>query len=298
MRLPRAMWPSTSLDASATSFRSVASWLSAAAMNERANSGVSWPRRARTWAATRDSPRSRAIASAASTEKASQVQREGRESTRAILGSGGDGTGAFAPVAVRRPRNLRREIPDAGARLIRSTGGMTEKVLIAYGSKHGSTAATADAVAGMLRERGLEVDLSEAGAVTTLADYGAVVVGGSIYTGRWHADARTFIKRFGDDLHDVPIGIFAMGPKTSESDDLTSARQQLDLALKRLPDLSADPIAIFGGVIDPAKLHFPFNRLPRTDARDWEAIEAFADQFAARLSVAPDSGVTHGAGIG
>lgn len=160
---------------------------------------------------------------------------------------------------------------------------MSERVLIAYGSRHGSTADTANAIAGMLRERGLEVDISESGHVITLDDYTAVIVAGALYTGRWHADTRQFVKRFADTLRTMPLAMFAMGPKTSEPEDLASAREQLDLALKRLPDVGADPIAIFGGVIDPAKLHFPFSRLPASDARDWDAITAFADQFAERL---------------
>src|SRR4051794_1729887 len=106
---------------------------------------------------------------------------------------------------------------------------MSERVLIAYGSKHGSTAETANEIAGMLRERGLEVDSAEAGRVTTLDGYGAVIVGGSIYTGRWHPDARTLIKRLGDELAELPTAIFAMGPKTTEPEDLASAREQLDL---------------------------------------------------------------------
>src|SRR3954454_958529 len=160
---------------------------------------------------------------------------------------------------------------------------MNERVLIAYGSKHGSTAATAESVAGMLREDGAEADICEAAAVKTLDGYDAVVVAGSIYAGRWHADACKFVKRFEGDLRVRPTAIFAMGPKTSDPEDLASARAQLDGALKRLPDVAADPIAVFGGVIDPAKLHFPFNRMPATDARDWTQIAAFADAFAAAL---------------
>lgn len=175
---------------------------------------------------------------------------------------------------------------------------MSAQVLIAYGSKHGSTAATAGEVAGMLRERGLEVDISEAAAVKAIDGYDAVIVAGSIYAGRWHSDARAFIRRFADELRTVPVAIFAMGPKTSSPEDLASARQQLDLALKRVPDVRAEPIAIFGGVIDPAKLHFPFNRMPATDARDWEAIEAFADQCAERLALPVGSGNSQGAWIG
>jgi menaquinone-dependent protoporphyrinogen oxidase len=175
---------------------------------------------------------------------------------------------------------------------------MSERVLIAYGSKHGSTAETADAIAGMLRERGLEADISEAARVMKLDGFTAVVVAGSVYMGRWHPDARKFVKRFGEELSSMPVAIFAMGPKTSEPDDLASTREQLDLALKRLPDVGATPIAIFGGVIDPAKLHFPFSRMPASDARDWEAIESFADSVAERVRSGCYSGETQGAGIG
>jgi menaquinone-dependent protoporphyrinogen oxidase len=167
---------------------------------------------------------------------------------------------------------------------------MSERVLIAYGSKHGSTAETADAIGGMLREHGLEVDVSEAARVKSLEGYDRVVIGGSIYMGRWHADARDFIKRFGDELTAIPVAIFAMGPQTSEPDDLASTRTQLDANLRKLTDVGADPIAIFGGVINPAKLHFPFSRMPATDARDWQEIESFAADVY--------SGSTQGAGIG
>jgi menaquinone-dependent protoporphyrinogen IX oxidase len=39
-------------------------------------------------------------------------------------------------------------------------------------------------------------------------------------------------------------------------------------------------IELFGGVINPAKLHFPFNHMPTGDARDWKAIRAFAERLA------------------
>jgi menaquinone-dependent protoporphyrinogen oxidase len=141
----------------------------------------------------------------------------------------------------------------------------------------------------MLREDGLEADLSEASRIASLDDYDAVIIGGSIYTGRWHRDAREFVKRFATELSEMPVAIFAMGPKTSEPDDLASCLDQLELALKRLPDVGAEPITVFGGVIDPAQLHFPFNRLPASDARDWEVIQGFADSFASRTTRTPSA---------
>jgi hypothetical protein len=40
-------------------------------------------------------------------------------------------------------------------------------------------------------------------------------------------------------------------------------------------------MTIFGGAVDPAKLRWPFNRMPASDARDWQAIDAWADAVAA-----------------
>ena len=164
---------------------------------------------------------------------------------------------------------------------------MSTRVLIAYGSKHGSTAETAQAIGGMIRERGLEVDVAEAATVGTLDGYGMVVVGGSVYTGRWHPDAKGFVKRFADELEGLPVAIFAMGPKTNAPEEIESTLEQLRLSLKKLPDIGARPVAVFGGVISPEKLHFPFNRLEATDARDWDAIRAFAERCAERAATQP-----------
>lgn len=175
---------------------------------------------------------------------------------------------------------------------------MSEQVLIAYGSKHGSTAATAEVIAGMLRDRGLDVTVMDAAAVATLDGYTTVVIGGSVYTGRWHPDAKGFVKRFASELHQMPVAIFAMGPKTSAPEELAQTREQLNVSMRKVPDIGARPIAVFGGVIDPDKLHFPFNRLPASDARDWDAIRAFADQVAERRAAEVPSGELHTAGIG
>jgi menaquinone-dependent protoporphyrinogen oxidase len=64
------------------------------------------------------------------------------------------------------------------------------RVLVAYATKHGSTREVAEAIAARLRENGLDADLRCAADVEAVDDYASVVVGGSIYMGRWHGDAR------------------------------------------------------------------------------------------------------------
>jgi menaquinone-dependent protoporphyrinogen IX oxidase len=70
--------------------------------------------------------------------------------------------------------------------------------------------------------------------------------------------------------------VFALGPGTLDADDVARSRGQLDAALAKTPEVRPFAVAVFGGVVEPAKLHFPLNRMPAVDARDWTAIEAWA----------------------
>jgi menaquinone-dependent protoporphyrinogen oxidase len=153
---------------------------------------------------------------------------------------------------------------------------MSRRLLVAYATKHGSVAKVAEFIGATLRQDGLSVDVQPAGAVKTVAGYDAVVLGGALYMGRWHADAKTFLKRHHEALASLPVAIFAMGPLTLEDKDVKGARMQLDRALRPYGDVTPVSVAIFGGAVDPTKLRFPFNRMPETDARDWEAIREWA----------------------
>jgi menaquinone-dependent protoporphyrinogen oxidase len=161
---------------------------------------------------------------------------------------------------------------------------MSQPILVAYATKRESTHEVADAVAARLRELGHEVDVRPAAEVGTLAPYGAVVVGGALYAGRWHRDARRFLARHRDELGRVAIAVFAMGPLKLEPKDVEGSRRQLDHALAREHDLEPVSVAIFGGVIDPAKLRFPLNRIEAADARDWDGIRSWADEIAGQVA--------------
>lgn len=162
---------------------------------------------------------------------------------------------------------------------------MTASVLVAYGTRHGSTAEVAAAVSDELRGSGLEVELLPAGSVEVVAGYDGVVLGGALYMGRLHPDVRGLLAEFREDLSRVPVAVFAMGPKTIEQHDLDESRGQLEAALAKTPEVVPFSVAIFGGVVDPKVLHFPFNRMPASDARDWEVIRAWAAQIAPTFAV-------------
>jgi menaquinone-dependent protoporphyrinogen oxidase len=161
---------------------------------------------------------------------------------------------------------------------------MSERILVAYATKRGSTREVAEAIARTLEDEGLEPELRPAGEVDDIEPFAAVVLGGCLYMGRWHTDAAGFLRRHAGALADRPLAVYAMGPLTLEEQDVAGARKQLDRALERARGVQPATIAVFGGVVDPGRLRFPFNRMPASDARDPEAIAAWARQVAALAS--------------
>jgi menaquinone-dependent protoporphyrinogen oxidase len=153
---------------------------------------------------------------------------------------------------------------------------MNGTTLVAYGTKHGSTREVAAAVAETLKEHGYLVELLPAAQIEDVAPFCSVVIGGAIYMGRWHPDAVRFLDRHRTALAKLPVAVFGMGPRTIEGPDAEESRAQLLRALGKVPEVDPVAIAVFGGVVDPHTLRFPFNRMPASDARDWSAIRAWA----------------------
>jgi menaquinone-dependent protoporphyrinogen oxidase len=153
-------------------------------------------------------------------------------------------------------------------------------ILVAYASRYGSTREVAETIAKVVGgEARLAADVDD------LARYDAVVLGGGIYMGRWHKDARGFVRRFRQELLEVPVALFALGPLDEEAAHWVTAKRQFDAAIQKLPVEPVDT-RLFGGAVDPTNLHFPFNHMPAADVRDWDAVREWAEELAERFEPA------------
>ena len=119
------------------------------------------------------------------------------------------------------------------------------RVLIAYGSKRGSTEEIARAIGWTLEGTGLEVDVRPAADVRDVGPYEAVVLGGAVYMNHWHRDAKRFGRRFAGLLRTRRVWLFSSGPLdlTAEEVEIPSVGFVAKLAER----IGARGHATFGG---------------------------------------------------
>lgn len=158
-------------------------------------------------------------------------------------------------------------------------------VLVAYGSRNGSTEGIADLIGVALQEEGLAVAVRPAGGVHDLGDYDAVVLGGALYTGHWHQDARRFVRRHADRLMRMPVWLFSSGPLDSSTDERdVPPVSQAAAAARRL---RARGHVTFGGRLGDSPRGFAARAMVRNgrggDFRNAERIAAWARTIAADL---------------
>jgi len=162
---------------------------------------------------------------------------------------------------------------------------MLSKVLVAYGTTNGSSAQIAETVADVLRKEGLAVEALPARSVESVEAYDAVVVGGGLYAGRWHRDARRFVRRHRRALTGRPLWFFSSGPL-----DATASERGIPPVpgvRRAMVRLDAKEHITFGGCLEEGAK----GRIARMivssgkggDFRDFGQIESWATGIGAQL---------------
>jgi len=164
---------------------------------------------------------------------------------------------------------------------------------MAYASRYGSTIDVARAIAGVLSQKGFNVDVEPARQVGNLGLYGAVVLGTPIRMEKPLKDAMDFARRHHGALAQMPVAVFSTGLYMRE--DTLENREKTRRFLAPLLELIADPVstAFFGGKLEHEKLNFLLRFAARHDKsgmmqegdwRNWEDIRAWAAGLTACFS--------------
>jgi menaquinone-dependent protoporphyrinogen oxidase len=161
---------------------------------------------------------------------------------------------------------------------------MKNRLLIAYGSRCGSTGEVAEAIGQVLSMAGAAVDVRLVKDVNDLSPYQGVIVGSAIRMGKWLPEAVEFVKTHQHTLSRLPVAYFAVC-LTMKDDTVENRRKAmgfLDPVHKQFPQVRPAHIGLFAGAVDYGKLSFAYSLIlkvkgaPEGDFRNWEAIRTWA----------------------
>jgi len=175
---------------------------------------------------------------------------------------------------------------------------MSNNVLIATASKHGSTYDIADEIARVLSRRGFHVADKPIDEVGDVDGYDAVIVGSAVYAGRWLPEALAFVNRHAARLGTRPLWLFSSGP----IGDPPQPQGDPQGVAVMVESTRAKEHRLFAGLLDPDRLGLGEKvivgmlRAPRGDFRDFPAVAAWAEQIADTLHIgAADSSLSRAA---
>jgi menaquinone-dependent protoporphyrinogen oxidase len=155
------------------------------------------------------------------------------------------------------------------------------KVLVAYGTRAGSTASVAERVAEVLNRNGFAAQAVEVREVKDAAPYDAVVLGSSIRAGKLKPEVLKFLDKNKAVLEAKPFAAFVvcLAMKDGDEKGRTTAATYLEPVRAQVKPVSE---GLFAGAYDPEKLGFAVRQVmkmikaPPGDFRKWDDIEAWA----------------------
>lgn len=165
---------------------------------------------------------------------------------------------------------------------------MTNRILVAYATRAGSTIEVAAAIGEALSQRGFSVDVKPVKEKPSVDGYQAVVVGSAIRMGSWLPEAVNFIKDNQAQLSRIPTAIFTVHMLNRGEDETSrQARQAYTAAVRQV--LSPVDEAFFSGKMDYSRLSFLDRTIAKAvekqtdsragDFRDWEKIRSWAQEL-------------------
>jgi len=164
-------------------------------------------------------------------------------------------------------------------------------VLVVVSSKHGATVGYGEAIADVLRSRGIEAGVFRPQSAPDPAGFDAVVIGSAVYTGHWMAEARDWAEFHADALRARPVWLFSSGPVGEPAlPDPGDAVTLDDLPAR----LGAREHRLFPGRLEKHRLGFVERALMTAvhaaegDFRDWKAIDAWTEEIVRSLTPVRD----------
>lgn len=168
---------------------------------------------------------------------------------------------------------------------------MAKRILVAYGSKAGSTREVAEFIGKALKEMGASVDVRNVQEVNDLSGYDGLILGSATRIGKLLTPVLRFAQRFQRDIQRMATAYFVVGLQMQE--DTPENRAIVTKTAEPLTRVKAPlSLGMFGGKVDHARLGWfmrtiasrdKSGKLAEGDWRDWDAIRAWVTELAPSL---------------
>ena len=179
-----------------------------------------------------------------------------------------------------------------------------KKILIAFGTRYGSTEEIANKISEIFNQKGLEPSIMNLKDVNSfdsidLEEYDGILLGSGIKIGKWTKSVQSFMKYLKEKSYEKnkKLGVFISSGEAGNPDNRSQIREKyIENVLNEL-DINVDLYDAFGGVIDlsdNSNLGFLTKKMLKAmakkdpnitygevnDGRDWDQITNFAEKFA------------------
>lgn len=169
------------------------------------------------------------------------------------------------------------------------------KALVVYGTGTGCTAGIAEQIGKTLAEKGATVEVISAEKAGDPAGYDAVLVGSGVRIGNWHAPAKSWVEANAGALKSLPVAFFTCGLTTVSGPEKADEVRAYTNALIEATGVKPVDIGVFAGWFEPKQFSFvertvlKMMKAPQGDFRDMDAVAAWTDAVAPKLSAATAS---------
>jgi menaquinone-dependent protoporphyrinogen oxidase len=172
------------------------------------------------------------------------------------------------------------------------------KILVTVASRHGATREIAENIATAagtaLIDAGVrsQIETRDAGLVTSVDGFDAVILGSAVYMGHWLEAAAKLAETFVDEFRGLPVWVFSSGPVGDRDQQADEPSGVADVVMR----LGARGHRLFGGKIDRHVLRLPDRamvaalRVKDGDYRDWPSIRAWGREIGSALAVTEVAG--------
>lgn len=168
---------------------------------------------------------------------------------------------------------------------------MTDRILVTYATRTGSTAEVSNAIARYFREADLSADARPVNEVRSIECYSGAALGSAVRYASWLPEMTDFLSANRDALSVMPVAFFTMH-MLALGDNPAAVAERAKYTAKAHDLIMPTDEVFLEGLIRSARLSF-FDRLavrlvksPVDNRRDWERFAAWTDRLAPLLSSA------------